>query len=89
MYVLMFRLLLLARNGVLIDCGFSWVGSQTDFVFFVSKGNPFLLLFYSTVAGVVPCGGRKMSTRTSSVCRLYFRIIEPVLVILKIKSNTA
>ena len=28
-------------------------------VFFVSKGNPFRLLFYSTVAGVVPCGGRK------------------------------
>ena len=30
-------------------------------VFFVSKGNPFLLLFYSTVAGVVLCGGRKKS----------------------------
>ena len=26
----------------------------------------FLLLFYSTVAGVLPCGGRKMSPRTSS-----------------------
>ena len=35
-------------------------------VFFVSKGNPFLLLFYSTAAGVVPCGGRKKSPRTSS-----------------------
>ena len=34
-------------------------------VFFISKGNPFLLLFYSTVAGVVPCGGRKKSPRTS------------------------
>ena len=37
----------------------------------------FLLLFYSTVACVVPCGGRKMG-------RLYFisfGIIEPILVI--------
>ena len=40
-------------------------------VFFVSKGSIFLLLLlfykmYSIVAGVVPCGGRKMSPRTSS-----------------------
>ena len=47
-----------------------------------------LLLFYSTVAGVVPCGGRKKSPRTLSQCRLYFisfGIIEPILVILKIE----
>ena len=57
-------------------------------VFFVSKGNPFLILFYSTVAGVVPCGCRKKSPRTSSECRLYFisfGIIEPILVILKVE----
>ena len=35
-------------------------------MFFVSKGNPFWLLFYSAVAGVVPYGGRKNSPRTSS-----------------------
>ena len=35
-------------------------------VFFVSKGNRFWLIFYSTVAGVVLCGGRKNSPRTSS-----------------------
>ena len=35
-------------------------------VSFVSKGNIFLLLFYSTAAGVVPCGGHKTSPRTSS-----------------------
>ena len=28
-------------------------------MFFVSKGIPFWFLFYSAVAGVVPCGGRK------------------------------
>ena len=35
-----------------------------EFLFFcvcVSKGNPFWLLFYSTVADVVPCEGRKQS----------------------------
>ena len=31
------------------------------FFFFFFKSNPFLLLFYSTVADVVPCGGRKVS----------------------------
>ena len=31
------------------------------FVFFIFKGNPFLLLFYSFVAGVVSCGGCKVS----------------------------
>ena len=35
-------------------------------VFFVSKDNPFLLLFYSTVAVVMPCGGREKSPHTSS-----------------------
>ena len=46
--------------------------SQTEspifliFVFFVSIDNPFRLLFYSSVAGVLLCGGRKKSTRTSS-----------------------
>ena len=57
-------------------------------VFFVCKGKPFWLLFYSTVAGVVPCGGRKKSPRTSSLCRLYlipFGIIAPILGILKIE----
>ena len=31
----------------------------------------FLFLFYSTVAGVVPCGGRKKFPLVSSECRLY------------------
>ena len=41
---------------------------------------------YSTVAGVVPCGGRKKSPRISSECRLYFisfGIFKPILVILE------
>ena len=57
-------------------------------MFFVSKGNPFLLLFYSTLAGVVQRWGRKKSPRTPSSCRLYFisfGIIEHILVILKIE----
>ena len=57
-------------------------------VFFASKGNLFLLLFYSTVPGVVPRDGRKKSPRTSSLCSLYFitfGIIEPIPVILKIE----
>ena len=32
----------------------------------LSKGDPFLLLFYSIVGGVVPCGSREKSPRTSS-----------------------
>ena len=41
------------------ECMSNRVSDFRDFC--VSKGNPFLLLFYSTVAGVVPCGGRKKS----------------------------
>ena len=55
-----FLFLLVSGKG----CGL-WLWHSLDFsftffcVFFVFKGNPFLLLFYSTVAAVVPCGGRK------------------------------
>ena len=50
-----------------------------------SKDNPFLLLFYSTVADVVPCGGRIKSPPYIIILQVifYFRlIIEPILVIL-------
>ena len=46
--------------------------SQTESPIFVIlcvfcfQGNPFLLVFDSTVAGVVPCGGRKKPPRTPS-----------------------
>ena len=45
------------------------VSDFRDFVcslFPKAKGNLFLLLFYSTVAFVVPFGGRKKSPRASS-----------------------
>ena len=48
----------------------------------------FLLLFYSTVAGVCRVAAVIRSPRTSPLCRLYFisfGIIEPILVILKIE----
>ena len=35
-------------------------------VFFVFKGNPFLLLFFSTVGSDGACGGRKKSPSTYS-----------------------
>ena len=44
----------ICRDTIKPRLRFSWFC-----VFFVSKGNLFLLLFYSTVAGVMPCGGRK------------------------------
>ena len=44
------------RDSIKPSLRFSWYC-----VFFVSKGNSFWFLFYSTVAGVVPCGGRKKS----------------------------
>ena len=44
-------------------------------------------IFYSTVAGVVPCGGRKKSPRNhpSAGYFISFGIIEPILVNLKIE----
>ena len=43
------------------------VSDFRDFVFSMfPKAILFLLVFYSTVAGVVPCGGRKKSPRTLS-----------------------
>ena len=71
------------RDSIKPNLRFSWFC-----VFFISKGNPFWLLFYSTVAGVVPCGSSKKSLHILSWCRLYlisFGIIEPILVILKIE----
>ena len=44
------------RDSTKPSLRFSWFC-----VFFVSKGNPFLLLFYSAVSGVVPCAGRTKS----------------------------
>ena len=51
--------------------------NQTESPIFVilcvlrSKGNPFFTFIYSTVAGVVPCGGREKSPRTASYCKFY------------------
>ena len=45
-------------------------------VFIASRGSNFYILFAFTAAGgVVPCGGRKMSPRTSSIEQiiLFFR----------------
>ena len=36
------------------------------------KGSQFYLLFVITAAGVVPCGGRKKSPRTSSIVQIIF-----------------
>ena len=44
------------RGSIKPSLRFSWFC-----VFFVSIGNPLCFLFYSTVAGVVPCGCRKVS----------------------------
>ena len=41
-------------------------------MFFVPKGNPFWLLFYSTIAGVVPCGDRKKSLHHHSAGYILF-----------------
>ena len=46
--------MVLHMNSIKPSLWFSWFCA-----FFVSKGGPFWLLFYSIVAGVVPCGGRK------------------------------
>ena len=41
-------------------------------VFIALKGTHFLILFAFTAAGVVPCGGRKMSPRTSTIVQFIF-----------------
>ena len=47
-------------------------------VFTASKGSNLYILFAITAAGVVPCGGSKMSPRTSSIVQilLLFRSFE-------------
>ena len=37
-----------------------------------SKGSNLYILFAITAAGVVPCGGRKKSPRTSSIVQIIF-----------------
>ena len=37
-----------------------------------SKGSNIYILFAITAAGVVPCGGRKKSPRTSSIVQIIF-----------------
>ena len=69
-------------------CMFFVTKSNSIFFFFFFFFCDFYFLFYSTVAGVVACGGRTNSSRISSWCRLYFisfEIIEPILTILKIE----
>ena len=41
-------------------------------VFTASKGSNLYILFSITAAGVVPCGGRKKSPRTSSIVQIIF-----------------
>ena len=41
-------------------------------VFTALKGSHFRFLFDFTAAGVVPCGGRKMSPRTSRIGQFIF-----------------
>ena len=41
-------------------------------VFIALKGSHFWFLFDFTAAGVVPCGGRKTSPRTSSIVQFIF-----------------
>ena len=41
-------------------------------MFIALKGNYFCILFDFTAAGVVPCGGRKTSSRTSTIVQLIF-----------------
>ena len=40
--------------------------------FITSKGSNLYILFAITAAGVVPCGGRKKSPRTSSIVQILF-----------------
>ena len=56
-------------------------------MFFVSKSTLFDFYFYSTVAGDVPCGGRKVSSYIIilQVIFYFLWISEPILVILKIE----
>ena len=41
-------------------------------VLIASKGTNLYILFAITAAGVVPCGGRKKSPRTSSIVQIIF-----------------
>ena len=41
-------------------------------VFTASKGSNLYILFALTATGVVPCGGRKMSPRTSSIVQIIY-----------------
>ena len=41
-------------------------------VFIALKGTHFLFLFAFTAAGVVQCGGRKTSARTSAIVQFMF-----------------
>ena len=41
-------------------------------VLIASKGSNLYILFAITAAGVVPCGGRKKSPRTSSIVQIIF-----------------
>ena len=48
-------------------------------VFIALKGTHFLFLFAFTAAGVVQCGGRKTSPRTSTIVQFIFYILFLVL----------
>ena len=41
-------------------------------ILIASKGSNLYILFAITAAGVVPCGGRKKSPRTSSIVQIIF-----------------
>ena len=44
-------------------------------IFIALKGTQFLFLFAFTAAGVVQCGGRKTSPRTSNISAVYISIL--------------
>ena len=51
-------------------------------VFIVLKGSHFRFLFDFTAAGVVPCGGRKTSPRTSTIVQFisYFYPLKSAII---------
>ena len=58
-------------------------------VFVALKGSHFWFLFDITAAGVVPCGGRKTSPRTSTIVQFifYFGPLRSAIIFWEIKTN--
>ena len=58
-------------------------------VFIALKGSHFWFLFDFTAAGVVPCGGRKTSPRTSTIVQFifYFGPLRSAIIFLEIRNK--